>query len=107
MCMIRSKQFVCENGELKMKLMPIRFNGDVIKEFINSAFENGWEPEPLVEGTLGYGVFVMWAPQDGGNNFIVREVYENEWSSRYTVEQFRKPSKRLEKELEQLRAQYC
>jgi len=107
MCMIRSKQLVFENGTTKWKMVPIRFPGDAVRKFTDECMEIGYDLEVLAEGGVGYGTYILWAPTEQYNNFMIREVYENEWSSCYLVEQFRKMSKALEKEVVALRAAMC
>ena len=60
-----------------------------------------------MEGTLGYGHFVMIAPPNRPKrrwwNFEVTEVYLDEWSSGHTIRRFHKISKRLQKEIDRAR----
>ena len=102
---IRKKQLVVENGELKWKLMPIRFGIDAINQLMCEAENQGYVTEPIADGVCGLGIFILWGPTDQHRNFLIREVYENEWSSRHTVEQFTKMPKRMEQEIRKMRAE--
>lgn len=100
---IRKKQLVVENDELKWKLLPIRFNGDAIRQLMDEAEKQGYVTEPVAEGVCGFGTFLMWGPTEQHRNFLIREVYENEWTSRYTVEQFTKMPKKLMRDVEKMK----
>lgn len=101
---IRKKQMIIEDGELKWKLMPVRFDGDAIRQLVEKAERLGYETEPIADGVCGLGTFILWGPTDQYHSFLIREVYENEWTSKHTVEQFTKMPKRMEREIESLRA---
>lgn len=71
-----------------------------INDFINARIERGYEAVQLNEGTLGIGDWVLIAPDETKWNYIIREVYLNEWSSAQTLRKCRKLSKAIEKEIQ-------
>ncbi len=71
-----------------------------VDEFAQRLCERGWEYVQLLEGCLGSGDFVLIAPDDKHYNFVIREVYLNEWSSAQTIRRAAKISKRLQKEID-------
>ncbi len=105
MCMVRRKTLVYEDGQFKSKLVPIRFDTETIKNFIAETETLGYEMQFLREGVCGLGDFILWAPDNNFKNFLIREVYENEWTSRHTVEQFTKVTKKLQKIIDELEAE--
>lgn len=62
--------------------------------------EYGYTSIQLSEGVLGSGSFVCLAPDEKHYNFVVREVYINEWSSGHTVRRTGKISKALRAEID-------
>lgn len=70
------------------------------QEFISSMIEKGWDCIQLDEGVLGVGDLVLIAPDDKHYNFVIREVYLNEWSSGQTIRKCAKLSKKILKEIE-------
>ena len=99
---LRKKQLVVENGELKWKFVPIRFSGEAIENLVDEAERMGYEVEPIAEGVCGLGTFILWGPTEQHRSFLIREVYENEWTSRHTVEQFTKMPVKMKRELEKM-----
>jgi len=76
-----------------------------VRNLIDEATARGWEYAPISEGTLGYGKFVLIAPECSipGRcypNIVVEEIYINEWSSGHKVRRCRKLSKQLQKEIQ-------
>ena len=69
-------------------------------KFIDVMCAKGWEPIQLNEGGVGIGDWVLIAPDDDHYNFVIREVYLNEWSSAQTVRRCSKLSKKLLKEID-------
>ena len=79
---------------------------------IETAFDDklaplGYEWYQLREGTLGLGDVVFISPDDAHYNFVVREVYLNEWSSAHTIRRTAKISKALKQEMEQYETWYA
>ena len=70
------------------------------QEFISSMIEKGWDCVELDEGVLGVGDLVLIAPDDKHYNFVIREVYLNEWSSGQTIRKCAKLSQKILKEIE-------
>lgn len=78
---------------------------DAIAKLIADTADIGYECVEIEEGTLGYGYLVLIAPecpQEGYyyKNFIIQEVYLNEWSSAHKVRTCRKLSKAILAEIE-------
>ena len=71
-----------------------------IEQFYNEKLAPlGYEWFQLREGTLGIGDAVLISPDEKHYNFVVREVYLNEWSSAHTIRRCSKISKALEREM--------
>lgn len=71
-----------------------------IAEFYNEKLAPlGYEWFQLREGVLGIGDVVLIAPDEKHYNFVVREVYLNEWSSAQTIRRCAKISKALKHEM--------
>ena len=70
------------------------------QEFIDSMIKKGWDCVQLDEGVLGVGDLVLIAPDDNHYNFVIREVYLNEWSSGQTIRKCAKLSQKVLKEIE-------
>jgi hypothetical protein len=71
-----------------------------INDFINARIERVYEAVQLNEGVLGIGDWVLIAPDETKWNFIIREVYLNEWSSAQKMTRCRKLSKAIQKEIQ-------
>lgn len=61
--------------------------------------KHGYTIAQIRDGTLGYGKMVLLAPP-GYWNFVIEEIYLNEWSSGHTVRKCREISKRLQTEID-------
>lgn len=61
--------------------------------------EHGYTAVQLNEGTLGAGDWVLLAPPGEYTNYIIKEVYINEWSSGHTVERRIRIPKKYQKML--------
>ena len=85
-----------------MKLYDMK----ALEKFIRDTLENGnHEYIQLQEGCLGLGKILLRAyDQTSHWNFVINEVYLNEWSSGHTFRKCGKISKQLEKEIEQAEA---
>lgn len=73
-------------------------------EFISDRLYHGWNGIQLNEGVLGCGDWVLIAPTERHWNYIIREVYLNEWSSAQTIRRCRKLSQKILKEIEKVEA---
>lgn len=62
--------------------------------------KHGYSMETISEGTLGLGKVVMIAPNDNMYNFVIQEVYLNEWSCEHSVRRCARISKRLQAEID-------
>ncbi len=70
-----------------------------INKLIDDCVNNhGYTIAQIRDGSLGYGKMVLVAPA-GYWNFVIEEVYLNEWSSGHTVRKCRAISKRLQTEI--------
>lgn len=72
---------------------------------IEKAFDDvlspvGYEWIQLQEGSLGLGKVLFRAPDDKHWNYVVREVYLNEWSSAHTIRKCAKISAALQREID-------
>ena len=82
---------------MRKNLYTFRAVDDLRDRLVN---EYGYNTIQLHEGVLGSGSFVCLAPDDKHYNFVVREVYINEWSSGHTVRRCAKISKKLQSEID-------
>ena len=64
-------------------------------ELINECLQAGYELKQLSEGSLGNGDCVLLAPDETFANFVIREVYINEWTSGQTIKRCKKLSKAI------------
>ena len=76
-----------------------------VQNLIDEATKRGWEYDPIREGTLGYGKFVLIAPEHPNQekiymNIVVEEYYVNEWTSAHKVRRCAKLSKKLIAEIQ-------
>jgi hypothetical protein len=74
--------------------------------FISKLCRQGYEAIQLNEGSLGIGDWVLIAPDEKHYNFVIREVYLNEWSSAQTIRRCAKLSQRILKEIEEAENDY-
>ena len=75
-----------------------------IQNLIDEATARGWEYVPIHEGVLGYGKFVLVAPEHPNPEkiymyIVVEEYYVNEWTSAHKLRRCSKLSKALQKEM--------
>lgn len=56
--------------------------------------KEGYEPIQLEEGVLGHGKLLLKA--EGCKTCIIKEVYQNEWSSTHTVRFYNKCPKKYQ-----------
>ena len=75
------------------------------QEFIDNMIAKGWDSVQLDEGVLGCGDLVLIAPDEKHYNFVIREVYLNEWSSGQTIRRCAKLSQKLLKEIDKAEAE--
>lgn len=75
-----------------------------IEKLIQKYIDNGGEYIELYEGTLGYGVIALVDARGKLKQFIIKEVYLNEWSSTHTITTYAKRGlpKKYDKKLEEL-----
>lgn len=71
-----------------------------IDKLIHDCMEIGYAIETCREGVLGYGKVVLIAPDERHWNFVITEVYLNEWSSAHSVRKCRTISKALQTEID-------
>ena len=76
-----------------------------IQTLLELAKKNGYEKKDFADGCLGYGSFVLIAPEckiPGKINYhvVVEEVYINEWSSGHKVRNTRKISKAIQRKID-------
>lgn len=94
-----------ENGKLviKRKREPIHFEYQSVERFINSLCKYGYDCHQIDEGTLLIGDWICCPPENGNyaDYYVIRERYQNEWSSYMTVEPKRKLSARETEELKE------
>lgn len=76
------------------------FGCSEIAKLINACSEMGYTMEMFRPESLGYGSFVLVSPDENHWNFIVEEIYLNEWSSGHTVRRSMKISKKLQVEID-------
>ena len=69
-------------------------------EFISDRLYKGWNGIQLNEGGVGCGDWVLIAPTERHWNYIIREIYLNEWSSAQTIRKCKKLSQKILKEIE-------
>ena len=68
-------------------MSPHIYSTTAVERFIAMMTEeHGYTAVQLNEGTLGVGDWVLLAPSGEYTNYIIKEVYLNEWSSGHTVE---------------------
>ena len=76
------------------------------QEFIHEMIDkHGYGCIQLREGGVGLGDIVLRAPDEKHYNFLIREVYLNEWSSAQTISRRAKISKALQKEIDAAEAE--
>ena len=79
-----------------IKLPPKNMvDSDYIETMIAKYYESGGEVATVEEGSLGYGVLVMYGY--GLKTTVVIEHYANEWSSYHTAKTYRKMPKKYER----------
>lgn len=83
-----------------------------VQNLIDQAVALGYEYAPIREGTLGYGKFVLIAPEHPNPekiymNIVVEEYYVNEWSSGHKLRHCAKLSKALMKEIQKASDEYA
>ena len=81
------------------------YSCSAIANLLDQATAFGYTYCPIREGTLGYGKFVLIAPEHPNPekiymNIVVEEYYVNEWTSAHHVRKCRKLSKQLLKEIQ-------
>ena len=76
-----------------------------IDKLINECMEAGYMMQTCHEGTLGYGKVVLVAPDEHHWNFVITEVYLNEWSSAHSVRKCRTISKTIQMEIDRYYAE--
>lgn len=74
-----------------------------IDKLICELTERGYEAVNLRDGVLTSGDWVLIAPDDKHYNFVIRDVFINEWSAAQTVRRCAKISKALQSEIEAAR----
>lgn len=81
-----------------------------VNELMDTLIKSGYEMLEVEEGTLGYGETIMVAPDTDVNgisetkyHFVIRERYQNAWSSAHTI---RRASKLSKKQLAAWQAAY-
>lgn len=72
------------------------------QDFINQMVEKGYEAIQISEGSLGIGDWVLLSNNERKYNFVIREVFLNEWSSAQTIRRTAKISKALQAEIEKI-----
>ena len=87
------------------------YSCSAIQNLIDRADALGYTYAPISEGTLGYGKFVLIAPEHPNPekiymNIVVEEYYVNEWTSGHKVRRCAKLSKALQKEIQKASDEY-
>lgn len=76
-----------KDGTVYIGRVPAELDSTEIADLIAKAEEIGYTAECIMEGVLGYGKTILWAPE-GYKNMIIREVPKTCWTSAHTVERF-------------------
>ena len=81
------------------------FSCSSVRNLIEDACAKGYEYAPFAAESLGYGSFVLIAPEHPDPkkeylNIVVEEVCLNEWSSGHKVWRCRKISKNLQRKID-------
>lgn len=92
-----------KDGTIYIGRVPAEFGCKEIANLIDTCEKNGYTLECIAEGVCGYGKMILWAPVDGYENIMIREVPKTCWSSLHTVERFDKLYPELEAEIEECR----
>ena len=79
------------------------YTASAIDKLIASAQEIGYEILTVKEGTLGYGVTYLIAPE-GYYNYIVEEKYINSWNGGHTISRRKNITAEMRKNIERLTA---
>ncbi len=70
------------------------YTSDAVQALADRYLEKGGEVFEVEEGTLGWGLTIMWG--EGLKTAVVKEVYLNEWSSAHTVRLYNRCPKKYE-----------
>lgn len=88
-----------------MKLSQKRYSLTAVEKFLPQVEKAGYEIVTIPGGLLDS--YICIAPRDDYYNFEIRETYLNEWSSCYTVHQWKKLPKRVLSELVRILVEYA
>ena len=78
--------------------MKKNYSINYIENLIDRYIKKGGEFVELQEGSLGYGVSMLYGK--GLKTFIIKEYYINEWTSEHSIIGYNKMPKKYEKMLE-------
>jgi hypothetical protein len=76
------------------------YTGKSTQSFIDQMIDKGYELVQLREGVCGLGDLVLLSNDEQKYNFVIREVYLNEWSSGHTMRKAAKISVALQAEID-------
>ena len=75
---------------------------DAIRNLIENYVAKGGEVFTLEEGSLGYGLTLLYDFKNKLKTIVIKEVYLNEWSSGHTVRMYNKCPKKYKMLLEMI-----
>jgi len=93
---IREKLVVVAMFNQNSKVMKLYY-GEIIDAVITKYLNAGGEVFQVSEGVLTSGDWILYDTSGKLKNFIIKEVYLNDWSSAQTIRSYKKLPKKYER----------